>query len=99
MTHDNPLDIKPVRLPIDGTLDLHAFSPKDAVSVVEEYLRVCLEKRIYEVKIIHGKGRGALLRTIQSFLISHPDVSDFGLDPGPSGWGATLVHLKPKNTG
>ena len=33
-------------LPIDGTLDLHAFAPRDVPSVVEEYLHECLERGI-----------------------------------------------------
>jgi DNA-nicking Smr family endonuclease len=89
-----PTDNEPVRIPIDGVLDLHVFSPKDAVSVVDEYLRACLEERIYEVRIIHGKGRGTLRRTVHSLLEKHPDVSKFNLDSGPSGWGATVVYLK-----
>ena len=89
-----PTDNEPVRIPIDGVLDLHAFSPKDAASVVDEYLRACLEERIYEVRIIHGKGRGNLRRTVHSLLEKHPDVLKFNLDSGPSGWGATVVYLK-----
>ncbi len=85
---------EPIELPIDGTLDLHTFAPREASSVVEEYLRACLEKEIYEVKIIHGKGRGTLRRTVHARLERHPDVLDFGLDSGPSGWGATVVRLK-----
>ena len=83
-----------VQIPIDGVLDLHAFAPRDMASVVEEYLRVCLKKGIYEVKIIHGKGRGVLGRQVQTLLRKHPNVISFKLDPGPSGWGATLVTLK-----
>ena len=89
-----PTDNEPVRIPIDGVLDLHAFSPKDAASVVDEYLGACLEERIYEVRIIHGKGRGDLRRTVHSLLEKHPDVLKFNLDSGPSGWGATVVYLK-----
>jgi DNA-nicking Smr family endonuclease len=85
-----------IRIPIEGTLDLHAFLPQEAKSVVEEYLFACREQGIYEVKIIHGKGKGVLARTIQSLLKSHPDVIDFSTDTGPSGWGATIVHLKNK---
>ena len=79
--------------PIDGLLDLHMFAPKDAASVVEEYLRACLEKGIYEVRIIHGKGKGVLRRTVHATLEKHPHVLDFRLDSGPSGWGATIVRL------
>ena len=86
---------EPVHLPIDGSLDLHTFAPGDAASVVEEYLRACREKGIYEVRIIHGKGKGVLRRTVHARLTRHPHVVEFSLDPGPSGWGTTLVTLRP----
>jgi DNA-nicking Smr family endonuclease len=84
--------------PIDGIIDLHAFRPQDAASVVDEYLMVCFEQHIYEVKIIHGKGKGELRRTVHASLARHPLVADFTLDSGSSGWGATIVYLK-KETG
>ena len=83
----------PVRLPITGELDLHTFAPAEAASAVEEYLHVCSEKGIREVKIIHGKGTGALRRTVEAVLSRHPLVASFGTDRGPSGWGATSVRL------
>lgn len=95
MTPSDTIDHEPVRIPIDGVLDLHAFAPKDVASVVREYLKACLAEKIYEVKIIHGKGRGVLRRTVYSILEKHPDVLDFKLDSGPSGWGATVVSLNP----
>jgi len=86
-----------IEQPVDGTLDLHTFQPKEAASVVDEYLRACWEKGILEVKVIHGKGRGVLLRTVHALLEKHPLVLRFTLDSGGSGWGATIVYLK-KNT-
>lgn len=83
----------PMELPVDGVLDLHTFRPRDAASVVGEYLTACAENGIYEVRIIHGKGKGVLRRTVHSLLSRHPLVSDFSLDPGPSSWGTTLVRL------
>ena len=83
-----------IHLPIDGVLDLHMFSPKDATSVVDEYLRACIEKDIYDVRIIHGKGKGVLRRTVHALLERHPDVLEFRIDSGPSSWGATIVRLK-----
>ena len=83
-----------IHIPIDGVLDLHMFAPKDAASVVDEYLRACFEKGIYEVRIIHGKGKGVLRRTVHAILEKHPLVLDFRLDAGPSSWGASIVHLK-----
>jgi DNA-nicking Smr family endonuclease len=84
--------------PVDGVIDLHTFRPEDAASVVEEYLRACAEQHIYDVKIIHGKGKGALRNTVHALLSRHPLVADFTLDSCPSGWGATIVYLK-KETG
>jgi len=85
-----------ISIPINGVLDLHAFSPKDAASVVDEYIFACLEQSIDEVRIIHGKGKGAIRRTVHALLERHPEVLDYRLDSGPSGWGATVVRLKPR---
>jgi len=80
--------------PADGIIDLHTFRPEEAASVVDEYLRACAEQHIHDVKIIHGKGKGALRSTVHALLSRHPLVADFTLDGGPSSWGATLVRLK-----
>jgi DNA-nicking Smr family endonuclease len=87
-------DTSPVHIPINGVIDLHTFAPKDASDVVDEYLNVCFEKGIREVKVIHGKGKGVLRRTVESTLKRHPLVLSFKQDQGPSGWGATVVFLK-----
>lgn len=83
-----------IEIPIDGVIDLHTFSPKDAADVVEEYINACAEKGIYEVRIIHGKGKGILRRIVHSLLEKHPLVEGFNLDSGGSGWGATIAYLK-----
>ena len=88
------MDDSPVHIPINGVIDLHTFAPKDASDVVDEYLNVCSQKGIREVKIIHGKGRGVLRHTVESVLKRHPLVLSFKRDSGPSSWGATIVLLK-----
>ena len=90
-----PRDSDSVEIPIDGVLDLHTFAPRDVASVVDEYLWACMRKGILDVRIIHGKGKGVLRRTVHARLQKHPDVVQYQLDDGPSGWGATLVQLKP----
>ena len=82
-----------VHIPIDGVLDLHTFNPKEVASVVNEYLRACVDEDIYEVRIIHGKGKGVLRRTVHTLLQRHPLVVEYKLDTGPSSWGTTLVRL------
>jgi len=90
----NDSDTEPVEIPVDGILDLHAFAPRDVPSLVKEYLQACLDRGIYEVRIIHGKGKGVLRKTVHGILERHPNVAEYGLDPGPSSWGTTLVLLK-----
>jgi dsDNA-specific endonuclease/ATPase MutS2 len=87
---------EPVELPIDGTLDLHAFRPGDVKDLLPEYLALCREKGIYEVRIVHGKGTGALRETVHSILKRMPEVASFRL-AGESGgsWGATIATLRP----
>jgi len=82
-------------MPVDGVLDLHTFRPEETSDVVEEYLLVCLEKRISQVRIIHGKGKGVQRRIVHSLLNLLDFVSAFkGAEETGGGWGATIVTLK-----
>ena len=86
---------EPIRIPIDGVLDLHTFRPQDVKDVVVEYLAECQARGIFQVRLIHGKGIGNLRRTMHAILSKHPDVVSFTLDhPEYGGWGATLVRLR-----
>lgn len=84
-------------LPIEGTLDLHAFHARDVNSLVPEYLHACRQKGILDVRIIHGKGTGALQQTVHSVLKRMPEVLSFRLAGDASSWGATMVRLRPLN--
>lgn len=87
-----------VELPINGVLDLHTFSPKDVKGLLYDYLCECREKDIFEVRVIHGKGTGALRETVRSLLQKMPEVDSFNTAPEDAGgWGATLVRLKYKD--
>ncbi|MDI6801879.1 MAG: Smr/MutS family protein [Thermodesulfovibrionales bacterium] len=85
----------PVEIPIDGILDLHTFSPREIKELLLHYLSECREKGILDMRIIHGKGTGALRETVHSILRKIPEVESFklaGEDGG--GWGATVVRLR-----
>lgn len=86
----------PMEFPIDGVLDLHIFPPSEVRDLVPEYLRVCRDKGIFTVRIIHGKGTGTLRRTVHAVLEAIPWVSGFHLaGPGSGTWGATIAYLDP----
>lgn len=86
--------MEPVEYPINGILDLHHFRPGEVANLVEEYLRACRGKGIHRVRIIHGKGKGVLRRTVHRVLDRTPYVRDYHLDSGGSGsWGATIAYL------
>jgi DNA-nicking Smr family endonuclease len=85
---------EPVILPIEDSLDLHAFAPGDIPSVVDEYLRAARQRGLGEVRLIHGRGKGAQRAVVQSLLRTHPLVSRFfDAPPERGGWGATVAVL------
>lgn len=89
------MDHSPVELPIDGVLDLHTFRPKDAKEVLNDYLALCLERGILEVRVIHGKGIGQMRNTVHALLARDKRVLAFALASEPyGGSGATIVRLK-----
>lgn len=85
-----------IEIPIDGTLDLHTFSPREVHDLVPEYLRQCRERGLLHVRIVHGKGTGSLRRQVHAILGRLPEVEHFALAGSDAGsWGATLVILHP----
>lgn len=98
--HDGDDALPPVELPIDGTLDLHTFAPREITEVVESYLEACREKGILQVRIIHGKGIGVQRARVQSLLGRLPYVTGFRTaEESGGGWGATLAELAPLPAG
>lgn len=85
---------EPEQYPIDGTLDLHSFSPQDLGDLIPDYIEACLEKEIYQLRIIHGKGIGNIRRSVHALLDRNPNVISYSLASDKSSWGATLVELK-----
>jgi DNA-nicking Smr family endonuclease len=90
------LDDEPVQIPVEDSIDLHAFAPRDVVSVVEEYLRAAWERGLREVRIIHGRGIGVQRAIVHAVLSRQSSIvlsfSEAPADRG--GWGATIVRLR-----
>ena len=84
----------PVELPLDGNLDLPVFHPRDVKDVVTEYLWACRQKGVLDVRIIHGKGTGALRAHVRKLLESDRRISV--ARPGElfeGGTGVTVVEF------
>lgn len=81
-----------VRIPIERELDLHAFTPRDIPSVVDEYIDAAAAAGLDEVRLVHGRGRGVQRGIVQSVLDRHPRVLEFW-DDTASSLGATIVRL------
>jgi DNA-nicking Smr family endonuclease len=80
---------------VEESIDLHAFTPRDVVSVVGEYLEAAGRKRYREVRLIHGKGTGVQRAAVRALLALHPLVESYSdAPPQAGGWGATRVILK-----
>jgi len=88
---DDPLP-DPIPLPMNGELDLHHFRPSELGELLPEFLRASQEAGYETVRIIHGKGSGALREGVHRLLERQKNVASFRLcGEGDGAWGATRV--------
>lgn len=88
-------DDEAIEYPIDGTLDLHTFAPRDVKDLVPDYIDECIRRGILQIRIVHGKGTGTLRQIVHSILDQHPGVRSYRHEEGSGGsWGATVVDLE-----
>ena len=98
MQDQDPFDVAqrgPFRIPIEGTLDLHAFAPRDIASVVADYINEAHTAGFNDVRLIHGRGIGVQRGIVQQALERHPLVLEF-FDDAASHLGATIAILRPQ---
>ena len=90
---------EPTSIPIEDSIDLHAFAPSDVRSVVDEYLLAAQARGFREVRLIHGRGRGTQRASVRQLLAQHPVVAAYiDAPPERGGWGATIVQLHPRTS-
>ena len=81
-----------MNIPIEDSLDLHTFAPRDVASVVDEYVSAAYEAGLREVRLIHGRGKGVQRGIVQQVLEKHPLVVEFW-DAPETHLGATVARL------
>jgi DNA mismatch repair protein MutS2 len=75
-------------------LDLRGMRAEEALERVDEYLNAAYMAGLPFVRIIHGKGTGALRRAVRDMLASHPLVGRSARgDDKEGGDGVTVVNL------
>lgn len=91
----NALNDEPVEMPITGELDLHTFRANEISSLLPEYFSECRKCGILSVRVVHGKGTGALREGAHRLLATLPCVESWTWPSGAQsgGWGATWVFL------
>jgi dsDNA-specific endonuclease/ATPase MutS2 len=58
-------------------------------------VRAAVEAGLWEVRLVHGRGRGVQRGIVQAVLERHPLVVEFWDDPR-SHLGATVARLRPR---
>ena len=75
-------------------LDLRGLRAADAVFRLEEFLDGAMRDGLGSVRVIHGRGTGALRHAVREHLTRHKLVRGFGPEPPERGGnGATAVEL------
>ncbi len=83
----------PSQVPLE--IDLRGKTAEEAKEKIDKYLDDALLGGLNKVRLIHGKGTGALRRKITSYLNDHPMVKSARLGDGEEGGrGVTVVELK-----
>lgn len=85
----------PQPLALDGVLDLHQFSPRQARALVDDWLDASREAGLRDLRIIHGKGIGAMRELVHAALAARGDVESYSLAGDAASWGATVIRMKP----
>jgi len=82
-------------VPIEDSLDLPIFQPRDVPIAVGGCLEAARERGFREVRLIHGKGKGVQRAIVRRLLAQSLHVEQFEDAPlGRGTWGATLVSLR-----
>jgi DNA mismatch repair protein MutS2 len=81
-------------VPVDSQLDLRGWRVDDALEEVDTYLNNAMMAGLPMVRLLHGKGTGALRLAIREQLAHHPLVKSFASAAANDGGdGITVVQL------
>jgi len=80
--------------PIESQLDLRGLTTEDARYRLDQYLSDAYMEGLRTVRVVHGKGTGAVRQAVRDLLAGHPLVrSHETAEQREGGDGATVVYL------
>ncbi len=80
---------------ISSEIDLRGKTVDEALHELTLFIDKCVLLNMHEIRIIHGKGTGALRAAVQQELRHHKNIADFRLGVyGEGESGVTIAHLK-----
>lgn len=80
---------------VSNEIDLRGLMADEAIREVQSYLDMAVLSSWAEVRIVHGKGTGALRKAIHQYLRTQPAIKGFRLGKwGEGDSGVTVVQLK-----
>ena len=80
---------------VETELNIIGLNIEESTFLVDKFLDNAVISKLENVRIVHGKGTGALGKGIQNYLKSHPHVKSFRYGTfGEGEMGVTIVELK-----
>lgn len=80
---------------ISPEIDVRGNNTEEAISIIDKYLDDAAISSLSQVRIIHGKGTGALRKGLHEHFRGHPHVKKFeDAAYNEGGSGATVITLK-----
>jgi len=102
-------DLVPAAPPVDGSIpadygfqvearseiNLIGMTAEEAVAELDRSLEDCVTAGLGRLRVIHGKGRGVLMRAVVDYAKRDPRVETFHPgEPAEGGVGATILTVK-----
>lgn len=76
-------------------IDLRGDTVDEALGTLGLFIDKCVLNNIEEIRIIHGKGTGALRSAVTEYLRRHPNIAEYRLGKyGEGENGVTIARLK-----
>ena len=82
------------RRTLSPEVNLHGYRVDEALNVIDSLLDDAALEGMTSLKIVHGKGTGALRQAIREYLTGHPLVNAIEPGEGGSAAGVTVVQLR-----